>query len=509
MIYTGKPNKYSTGEICIILILTISILLSLWQFLFNRSLWLDEASLALNIIHKSSLELLKPLDYDQVAPILFLQIEKFFSTIWPDTEYGLRIFPLLCFWLSIYFFYKIVRIYFHCIYTLVAVVSLFALNPTLIYYSSEVKQYMTDVMVLLALFYFLLKDYNTEKNKYYILGITGVLAIFLSNVTPIILCTCGLYLLYEQFFVKKSKKLLPLFLVFAIWLFFFSLYYLFFIYNHPLRDFMMRFWFFNEAFLPLDKPVEFLITKIKMILTVLSSCYPGYSLLPNFILDAGFYGTAAILLASVFILLQKKKVPILILTFTPILLHLFLSAFQLYPFEKRLILYTFSCLIMVCAFGYEFIFKVVFPKLKMEKFSSFVVVIISIIFLLAGRPVAMETEEIKKSIKYIEGKIEEDEKIYLYFGAQRAYKYYEDIGFMNIKADIIEGNYNRHGALFEFGDLDEFEQLSGKNWLLFAHVFAEEPVIINRLDSIGAKKLYEFKTVGSSAYLYDFGETSK
>jgi hypothetical protein len=368
---------------------------------------------------------------------------------------------------------------------------------------------MTDVMVLLAVFYFLLKDHKAEKNKYGILGIVGVIAIFLSNVTPIILSTCGLYLLYEQFFVKKSKKIFPLFLVFASWLFFFSLYYFFFIYNHPLRDFMTRFWSFYGAFLPFDNPLEFLITKTKMILTVLSAYYPGYSLLPNFMLGAGFCCTAVLLITGILILLRKKKVAILILTLAPITIHLFLSAFQLYPFSKRLILYTFSCLIIVCAFGFEFILKFVFSKLKMEKFRAFVVAIIPVIFLLAGRPVAMETEETKKSIKYIEERINEGDKIYVYFSAQRAYKYYEDIEFMNIKADIIEGNYNRQGALFDFGDLDELEQLHGKNWLLFAHTFDDEETIVNRLDSIGIKKLQVFQTTGSSAYLYDFGETSK
>jgi hypothetical protein len=45
-------------------ILFSGITLSLIQFIYNRCLWRDEASLALNIINKNSLELLKPLDYN-------------------------------------------------------------------------------------------------------------------------------------------------------------------------------------------------------------------------------------------------------------------------------------------------------------------------------------------------------------------------------------------------------------------------------------------------------------
>jgi hypothetical protein len=57
-------------------ILAAGVVLSLAQFLFNRSLWWDEAAMALNIIHRSSAELLQPLDYAQSAPVLFLQILK-------------------------------------------------------------------------------------------------------------------------------------------------------------------------------------------------------------------------------------------------------------------------------------------------------------------------------------------------------------------------------------------------------------------------------------------------
>ena len=58
------------------LIIFIGAFLAIYQFIFNRSLWLDEASLALNIISKDFIGLTKPLDYDQVAPIGFLFIER-------------------------------------------------------------------------------------------------------------------------------------------------------------------------------------------------------------------------------------------------------------------------------------------------------------------------------------------------------------------------------------------------------------------------------------------------
>jgi hypothetical protein len=199
----GMHNNISIEKIIIGVLLILGVTIPLAQFLCNRSIWLDEALLALNIIHKDYFELLQPLDYNQVTPILFLEIEKFFSTLIPNSEYGLRLFPLLCFWTALFFFYRIVKILFNNRLATILALSLFVFNITLIYYSNEVKQYICDVMVYSAVVYFVLKNYKNNQTKFYILGIAGTLAVFLSNVAPIILSVAGLYLLYEQFYIKK------------------------------------------------------------------------------------------------------------------------------------------------------------------------------------------------------------------------------------------------------------------------------------------------------------------
>lgn len=170
-----QEKKLHQATIAVIL---LGVTLSLIQFLLNRSIWLDEAMLSLNIIDRSYLQLLTPLDSLQVAPIGFLFIEKFFSLLIPNAEYGLRIFPLLCFWASICLFYKITtQLLKNAKITLLAV-SLFCLNSSLLYYSSEVKQYMIDIFICLLLYYALLKEYKKDFNKYLILALLGALSIF-------------------------------------------------------------------------------------------------------------------------------------------------------------------------------------------------------------------------------------------------------------------------------------------------------------------------------------------
>ena len=76
-------------------IIILGIILRLIQYISNRSLWFDEAMLALNIIDRSFLELFKPLSYDQGAPIGFLILQKLAVQIFNNSEYALRLLPLI------------------------------------------------------------------------------------------------------------------------------------------------------------------------------------------------------------------------------------------------------------------------------------------------------------------------------------------------------------------------------------------------------------------------------
>ena len=87
------------------IIICFGILVRLVQYLFNRSLWADEAVLALNIVNRSYLELLEPLDYEQGAPIGFLILEKLAVQLFGDNEYALRLVPLLSSIICFFLFY--------------------------------------------------------------------------------------------------------------------------------------------------------------------------------------------------------------------------------------------------------------------------------------------------------------------------------------------------------------------------------------------------------------------
>lgn len=134
---------YVIGAICIA---SIGILLRLHQYLLNRALWYDEASLAINIVNKSYLQLSHKLDFYQFATIGFTMTERLMVTSFGNNEYALRALPLLCGVLAVVAFYKMAKIFTKPLYLLLAM-AYFSFSPCLIGYSAQVKEYSSDVLM--------------------------------------------------------------------------------------------------------------------------------------------------------------------------------------------------------------------------------------------------------------------------------------------------------------------------------------------------------------------------
>lgn len=480
--------------IIIFIIPLLGVLNSLIRFLQNRSLWFDESMISVNIINKNFLELLKPLEYNQVAPIFFLQLEKLFS-LFSNSEYSLRILPLLSFWISIYLFLKVLNIIFKNKYTVIFSLSIFVFNNTLLYYSTEVKQYMLDVLVLTLVYYFLIKRYNSNKNKYYILCVTGCVSIFISNITPILLLTSGIYLIFSNR-IKDRKVFISYSLLFSSWLISFSFYYFFFIHKNQATNFMVEWWARNNSFMPLNL-FSFEMYKFIWIKGVLIF----NSLL--FVSKIQIFIFFIFFIIGYFILVIQKKFNLIILLFLPICFHLILSSFKLYPFDLRLVLYIFPIIILAISFGFDYLIRLSFIDLRITEFRM-LAIFIPFYFIIISKQhgFPLEGEEIKKSLNYLKHNIKKENAVYIYYGAIPAFRYYKDIKFVNISIPTIFGNWNRENKV---NYINELQLLKGQNWILFSHIYKDEKsYILSSLDSLGFKKMKTFNTVNSSVYLYDF-----
>jgi hypothetical protein len=133
------------------------------QYAADRSLWLDEAMLALNIVNRSFLELAQlPLEYDQAAPLGFLLSEKLLTTLFGNADYVLRILPLLSGLASLWALYALAKRVLAQRVAIVTAVLLFAVSAPLIYYASEVKQYSCDVLICLLLLAAIIRNFRPK-----------------------------------------------------------------------------------------------------------------------------------------------------------------------------------------------------------------------------------------------------------------------------------------------------------------------------------------------------------
>jgi hypothetical protein len=130
----------------------VGIALRLVRFADNRALWHDEAMLALNLIERGFLDVLRPLDYTQAGPPLFLLLEKLSVAGLGESEHALRLVPFLAGVTALILFRQLAARALPGLGGLVAL-ALFATAEPLVYWGAEVKQYSLDVLASVALLY--------------------------------------------------------------------------------------------------------------------------------------------------------------------------------------------------------------------------------------------------------------------------------------------------------------------------------------------------------------------
>jgi hypothetical protein len=137
-------------EWAILAFVALGILLRVARYLLHFPLWWDEAFVGVNLLRRGYLDLLRPLDYGQVCPLLFLWVELTLVRLLRFSEWSLRIFPLLCSLASVVLFRHTARRILSGAPLLLAV-AIFAVSYHPIRHAADVKPYASDLLVALAL----------------------------------------------------------------------------------------------------------------------------------------------------------------------------------------------------------------------------------------------------------------------------------------------------------------------------------------------------------------------
>lgn len=483
------------------LIVGLGIILRVAQYAFNRSLWLDEAYLALNITQRSFAELLQPLDYDQGAPIGFLMIERLLVELFGSSEYVLRLFPLLCSLAALLLVLAVARRTLPPVAALVGVL-LFATSDRLIYYASEVKQYSSDVAVALLLTWMAVRitHHGLTPARVVTFGLVGAAALWLSHPALFVLAGVGLSLLVPFVLAKDWKRSAWLSVAFALWGLSLAVCYVVSLRQLSANDYLRDYWASREGFMPL-LPTS--AADVKWFIETFFDVFrnPGgleFSAIASFAWITG-----------VIVLMRERRMTTALLL-SPIILTLIASALHLYPFADRLILFIVPALLLIVGAGAGYLYTTLRHNSAKVAYAFMALLCVPTLFQAAIAGVQPRTfEEIKPVMQYVKDRMQPDDRIYVYYSAQYAFKFYQDeVGFQNNEYSVgVESRADLHQYVADL------ERLRGnaRVWVIFSHTYTnrgmdEVQFFLFHLDAMG-ERLDAFTQPRAAAFLYDLSNS--
>jgi hypothetical protein len=170
--------------------------LRITQYAFNRSLFVDEAALALNLRDRSWSQLLGPLDFAQTGPPGFLLLQKLVLVTFGPGELALRFVPLLCGVLALPLFVILASRILPRHATTLAV-GLLAFSQYHVFWSSDLKPYAVDVLAAIGLLLLAIRVMRRPEDRAVLmhLGAAGAIAPYFSHAAVIIMAAVGCALL--------------------------------------------------------------------------------------------------------------------------------------------------------------------------------------------------------------------------------------------------------------------------------------------------------------------------
>lgn len=411
-----QPWFSSPFSLLVFLILTAGAVLRINHYLENRSLRLDEAALALDLMNRSLHDIafyLKVNFFNPSAPSGFLFLTKILVNNLGNSEFVLRLLPLAAGLAALPLYYFLLKRCFSTGMTMLAL-GLFALCDAHIFYSADFKPYALDVAVTLGLllgYEQFLFSVRPPLLKILFFGLFGIFAMAVSFPGILVLAAMGLTGLGSAV-KRKSKEMIvwqiPLFLLwgYAFWA----------IYELSLRRVGARgivygmwqgafpqegFWqhwnwaghtILNAFRDPLGMPVPLL-----GVLLFFFGCYKVY-------------------------LKDKEK---FFLFFSPILVSFVAANFHKYPFSGRLILFLVPLLLIFLAQGTASVLTAV---KKFKPVTAFL--LIAALFLpqlwdtgknfVHGR----EKEDLRAMMRIFKKEFQPQDALYMNTSSRQGYGYY-------------------------------------------------------------------------------------
>ena len=519
----------------------LGVVLRVAMFLANRSLWLDEALLALNVLDRDLAGLLEPLAFNQGAPAGFLAVQELVVAGFGASEYAFRFVPLLAGIAALPLFAVAAKRSLGAVGATVAV-CLLAIAEGAIYYSAENKQYSTDVLAALVLLLAARPLARGVLRTRTAIGlvVVAVLAVALSHAAILVAPALALAALAIRGRSQLSPRALPV-LVGGSWIVLAAI--SGFLARSQLAN--LRTSLFEAAARPPDRdaPAKLAADPIVDAVLGLKRFAEAQASLLGLPTDGGVDAIAAVVFAALVVLgattLLRRKPETGLLLVAPVLATLVVIAVEQYPLLQRTTLFLLPFTLLLACAGLEEIARVVGGA----RGAAAATVAALFLFVPAAKGAIEDLvrprhfQELRPALVRIREDWQPGDALYVHYAAQYAFAYYQQCGCIDLSDPRGEGplwpasrvanpstdqfapalrsapptlhiGANTGNSLE--GYIRDIERLRGRDrvWFVFTHASTpaearvEYELLPAYLDEIGTRKA-SFEQNGARVYLYD------
>jgi hypothetical protein len=390
----------------------LGIAIRLEQYLYNRSLWMDEAMVGLNLIQRTFGQLTKPLEFHVTEPIFWLFTSKLCNVLLGGRELALRLPEITAGIISVLLVLALGKRLLSPAGVCIAV-GWFALSRPLIYYSSELKPYGSDPAVaallwLVALWVIL----KPTRARILALAILGAVAVWFSYPALFVLSGLGLTILWWALAQGGWRRLAPFVPALVLWVVSFGANYWFFLHasSHDsmllnnYRPLRLSLWHFAD----LEGLLEMIFALQQTPFTIL-------------------LGVAVFAFCVGCIYYWRRNRFVLCLLVTPLLFAMLASTLHLYPAVGRFYNFFAPAMAILIAAGAEALMRV--GEEKRTPASVVLVILLFVQPVLSAREIVvhpLEVQELRPVLAYVQSHQQTGDVWYIYPFTEMAYRYYAE-----------------------------------------------------------------------------------
>ena len=487
LIVVRLVNKLSSElnhKILLWLILAAGVLLRIWQFFINRPMDRDELVMALNILKHDYSTITNPLYGHNGDPLGYIFALNIYSSIFGDSQFILRLPSLLMSIYSLFIFKKLSEKFQN---NIIPAMAIFAGCNSVVWFSSSVKQYSSDLLLALLFQLLFIELYRNNSKKLLYLYIFTCPVIFWFSYTNIFHVATS-FLVLGYIWRNDSKfKLLILTALLSVLSFILCQ-------KYSIRDLatsglFYQYWFFKNAYPPnIFTASDWYITHASLFFTNVGRFVYSLPIFLCFIFA--------------FFKLEKQKLAILII---PFILTFIASASHYYPLPflssakaGRFVIFLIPSFVICISSG------LIYLSSKLPKgFRSAVILMIAIqpvfdtsLQLINPLPI----DDVESALRTISDYKKPGDKLYAAKSVEWFYLYYKT----KIPLEGLEMYWSEvYGAVLMSNEKEQ-SALKGANrvWIL-VRATHKSKAVLNYFNKRG-KLLSEWHFQNCDLLLYDF-----